>query len=98
MINNIRRFGSFFKLRHIPTGLYYIPLNFKLRCNLSKFGKLYNVRPKLFENKNSFYYNKRSEKLPIILSEWEIVEVLIIESNKVNARDDYERRLNSKNS
>ena len=93
MINNVRKFGTYYKLYHIPSKLYYISFNFKAYCNLAKFGKMFTKFPSfLREGPNSFFYNLKGEKKPIILSEWEIHEVVIGLVKKVNYKNDADRK------
>ncbi len=50
-----------FRLKHIPTGLYYCPSRkikvegWYIKSNLSKTGKIYAVRPSLKHIGNRFY-------------------------------------------
>lgn len=93
MINNVRKFGTYYMLFHIPTNLYYVPFNFKSYCNLAKFGKMYPKFPNILrENPNSFYYDHKNEKKPILLNEWEIHEVVIGIIKKTNYKNDADRR------
>lgn len=99
MINNIRKFGTYYTLFHIPSKMYYVPFNFKSYTNLNSFGKLFTKFPDFFkENINSFYYNKKGEKKPIILKEWEIHEVVVGLINKTNCKDDADRKHTNKTS
>jgi hypothetical protein len=65
----------YYKLRHIPTGLFYRPTDYRKKSNLSKSGKIFIVKPELTlrEGPYSFYKNLNFIKLPIILDEWQII-------------------------
>lgn len=56
---------TLYKIKHIPTGLYYTPSNFSNKSNLSKKGKLYSSKRKITETQLSVPPEYRS-KSPIV--------------------------------
>jgi hypothetical protein len=90
--NNIQKFGTYYKLRHIPSGLFYVPSSFRTYTNLSKFGKLYPSIPlDLREGKYSHFYDENLTKRLIFLEDWEIVTVLIQEDEILNYKYELEK-------
>lgn len=72
--------NAVYKIRHIPTGLFYKPSKHMAKSNLSKNGKIYNSKPTLKWLGDIYQHPKpRSEGYPywesrtVILSDWEIV-------------------------
>jgi len=65
----------YYKLRHIPTGLFYRPTSYRDKSNLAKTGQIYISKPIfiLREGPMSSYRDKNFNRLPIILDEWQIV-------------------------
>ena len=65
----------YYKLRHIPTGLFYRPTSYRNKSNLAITGQIYIKKPIyiLREGPLSNYRDKNFNKLPIILDEWQIV-------------------------
>lgn len=87
----VSRFGDYYALRHIPSGMYYVPSFYKTMCNLSTFPKLYTAIPTdLREGKYSFFYDENHIKRLIFLSDWEIAVISIKEHNIIN----YENEIN----
>jgi len=74
-----------YRMRHIPSGLYYKPSIHGSKCNLSKNGKAYIRKPNLKQMGGAIRHpedappNKykigRWSSIPIIESEWTIEEV-----------------------
>jgi len=97
--NDVRKFGTYYKLRHIPSGLFYVPSSFRTYSNLSKFGKMYSSIPEdLREGKYSFFFDENNVKRLIFLEDWEIVIVEVKEQNILNYKDELNRiRINSIN-
>ena len=88
----VNRFGDYYALRHIPSGLYYVPSHLKNMSNLSPFPKLYDAKPfDLREGKYSFFYDEHNTKRMIFLSDWEIVVITLKETNFLNY--EYELKL-----
>jgi hypothetical protein len=97
--NDISRFGIYYKLRHIPSGLFYIPNFYRTLCNLSKFGKLYNSIPSdLREGKYSFFYDENNVKRIISLEDWEIVKIELKEIDVLNYANEINRKSSNKSS
>jgi len=90
--NDIQRFGTYYKLRHIPSGLYYVPSSFKTLTNLSKFGKVYtNIPQDLREGKYSHFYDENNIKRTIHLEDWEVVVIELKETETLNYKDEINR-------
>ena len=75
---------TFFKLRHIPTQMFYQPVRGRFtkdKNNLSKGGKVYHKKPSLSYIEHGYVqkgvFNKTKE------SEWEIVEYQVTEIKHV---------------
>ncbi len=97
--NDVKKFGMYYKLRHIPSGLFYIPSAYKTLCNLSTFGKLYNAIPHdLREGKYSHFYDENNNKRLIFLEDWEIVKVEIKEIDVLNYAYEISRKSVNKSS
>jgi hypothetical protein len=95
--NDIQKFGTYYKLRHIPSGLFYVPSSFRTMTNLCKFGKLYNAIPQdLREGKYSYFYDENNVKRLIFLEDWEIVEVEFKEINTLNYKNEISRKPSNK--
>lgn len=79
-----------FKLRHIPTGLFFKPKKFRLPSNLSKDGKIYKTRPGLkYLDKSILIMNPahkggydpyipKTIEMKIIPLDWEVVEYSVV--------------------
>ena len=80
---------KFYKIRHVPTGMYYQPTKGcgSDKTNLSKNGKVYQTKPSLKHLDHGYRriikgetrYQNKSIRLPFVKSEWEIVEFEVIE-------------------
>lgn len=78
----VNRFGDYYALRHIPSGLFYVPSFLKNMCNLSPFPKLYDAKPfDLREGSHSFFYDENHVKRMIFLSDWETVTITLKETD-----------------
>lgn len=87
--NDIQKFGTYYKLRHIPSGLFYVPSTYRTLTNLSKFGKLYTGIPTdLREGKYSHFYDENHVKRLIFLEDWEIVKIEIKEIDTLNYKNE----------
>lgn len=68
---------TFWRIRHIPTGLYFKPSVYRSKTNLSERGKVYTRKPgigilgKVYHHPVSRY---KYETRAVVLSEWEVVE------------------------
>jgi len=90
--NDIQKFGTYYKLRHIPSGLFYVPSSFKTLTNLSKFGKIYNSIPEdLREGKYAFFFDENNVKRLIFLDDWEVVTIEIKETGVLNYKNEITR-------
>lgn len=75
--------NKFYKIKHLPTGLYFRPSRYRNNSNLSKKGKVYQQKPNLAWLKYGYYhpddvknsYSRPRHTRPYIESEWEIVEI-----------------------
>lgn len=81
---------KFYKIRHIPTGLFYQPTKGHFsweKTNLSENGKVYTKKPSLKHINQGYnvihkikeYPYKRSEFKRFDSSEWEIIEYVVVE-------------------
>jgi len=75
---------TFFKLRHIPTGLFFKPSKYGSRSNLSDKGKTYNAKPSLGYLGKTYHYPvdvgyPSYISREVIPSEWEVVEYQVTE-------------------
>jgi hypothetical protein len=76
----------FYKLRHIPTGLFFKPSKYGSKSNLSKNGKVYSTKPSLKYVSNG-YHHPLKQKWPkanyeyrkYVEGDWEIVEIKVTE-------------------
>ena len=90
--NDVKKFGTYYKLRHIPSGLFYVPSSFKTLTNLDKFGKLYTHVPEdLREGKYSHFYDENNIKRIVHLEDWEVVIVQILEAGTLNYKYEINR-------
>lgn len=89
---------TFYKIRHIPTGLFYKPSIHGSKLNLSKHGKVYtrkpntdrvaNVRWKETDNYHNMPWSARRDvsrfvTIDVIPSEWEIVRYETTEVERI---------------
>lgn len=83
---------KFYKIRHMPTGLFYQPVKGRFdaeKTNLSKNGKVYHKKPTLkhishhichsVKDESVEYWKRRSYQIKFVKSEWEIIEFTVIE-------------------
>lgn len=89
---------KFYKIRHIPTGLFFIPSKGYGRRKLSKKGKSYSNMPSLGYLDPGFFY--WSSNIPVRIKglngedfltwkeDWEIVEYKVIESRVIHGKED----------
>lgn len=61
---------NFYKLKHLPTELYFKPSRYPYKENLSKIGKSYSRKPSLGPIGATFWHNY--EHLEIKKEEWVI--------------------------
>jgi hypothetical protein len=64
----------FYKLLHLPSGMFFKPSKHNAPENLSKNGKMYKNRPSLGETYNHPHTRYSSIKTPVVRSQWVIVE------------------------
>lgn len=95
----------YYKLRHIPTGLFYRPASFRYKSNLHGSGVIYSFKPNLIlrEGPLSKYRDSDFKLQPIILSEWQIitykVKIQAVEEIPIDIeRPVYERKRSNDNS
>lgn len=74
----------FWKIRHIPTGLFFKPSTYWAKAHLSKAGKVYQKRPKSLWCLLQGRYNhplpgQGHESRAVIPSEWEAVPYFFTE-------------------
>jgi len=69
------------RLKHIPTGLYFKPSKHRSKSNLSKKGKVYTTRPTIKWSGRKYYHPDDVPKhgdcptRDVIDSEWEVEKV-----------------------
>ena len=72
-----------YKVKHIPTGLFYKPSKYPSKSNLSKTGKVYHTKPSLqywLSFSHGLAYNHPTKDYPgykttaTRLEDWEIIE------------------------
>jgi hypothetical protein len=92
--NYINKFGDYYALFHIPSGLYYVPNHYKTKSNLSSFPHLYSALPfDLREGNHSFFYDENQIRRMVFLKDWEIAVISVKPTNFLN----YEQELKIKN-
>lgn len=76
-----------FKIRHVPTGLFYKPSKHRSKANLSKAGKSYSRKPTLAHIGEDYRHPLKSERSGkefemrrFKAEDWEIVEFVMVSS------------------
>lgn len=91
----------FYKIRHIPTGLYFKPNGNSHvgKTNLTPQGKTYSKKPSFTYLGKTVYFNKpeysevlnngyKEYVMKVKLDDWEIVEFLAVEVSAVRGLND----------
>jgi len=72
----------FYKLLHLPTGLFFKPSKYGSRPNLSKDGKAYSARKPSLKAVGTHYNHPAEpwyERRVVVPSEWVVVEYQAVE-------------------
>ena len=73
---NKRKSETLYRIKHIPTGLFYAPVTgrfTKYKTNLKKTGKVYHKKPTLKHISHGYWFKGKFTQ-GIISSEWEVEE------------------------
>lgn len=95
--SRVTDFGTYYALRHMYTGLFYKPSNYRSMCNLYKYPTLLPSLPlDIREGKYSYYVDQEGFKKDIWLEEWEIVVIEMKEIKTLNYKNELNRKFGNR--